>query len=224
MSFINNIVDKYKQATSILDSVIPARDKTYSIENIINMDRPATTFRWACFMPENLEPYGGRVGETVGKLEKEYVSSCEINLPLFSSVGSNTVVYSHVKYLEPKKPELGTMTIEFYESFYYPVLTYFKKWDDVCCSTVGTFKPLKAKVGKIVLEAFDIEDDTSQLTCEFYVIPTSNLTLRFNGESDRQKPKIEFKILQYKLTDKDAKTIGNEISVTDIISYINKFF
>ena len=91
-----------------------------AIDKITNLDRPANTFQWALVMPHELlsiknEP----IGIILGTIPEEYVEKCTIDLKLFSSIGQGDIVYTRTKYPIVQLPELGTMSIEFYEDENY---------------------------------------------------------------------------------------------------------
>ena len=91
-----------------------------AIDKITNLDRPANTFQWALVMPHELlsiknEP----IGIILGTIPEEYVEKCTIDLKLFSSIGQGDIVYTRTKYPIVQRPELGTMSIEFYEDENY---------------------------------------------------------------------------------------------------------
>ena len=91
-----------------------------AIDKITNLDRPANTFQWALVMPHELlsiknEP----IGIILGTIPEEYVEKCTIDLKLFSSIGQGDIVYTRTKYPIVQHPELGTMSIEFYEDENY---------------------------------------------------------------------------------------------------------
>ena len=194
---------------------------------VINLDRPATTFRWTVFMPEKLLDWGTKnnknSGTKLGQLPKEYVESCNINLPHFTSVAaSDEIVYCQTKYMGVQRPSLGSLSMEFYEDESYRTGSYFNRWNNACFShRQGTFKPLRAKVGAIKFVAYGIENSNPGFAAIFYTIPTSTLTYNYNGESGRQKHKVDFKILHWEIITYEESQ--NEKSINDLFSSVGKF-
>ena len=192
------------------------------LTNVINLDRPATTFRWTVFMPEKLLDYGKNDGIVLGQLPKEYIETCNLTLPLFSSIStSKEVIYTRTRYPGVKKSDLGSLSIDFYEDESYRTFSYLSRWNEACISKIGSFKPLKARVGVVKFAAYNIENSDPQFAAVFYVVPTSNLSLTYNGESGRQKYKIDFKILYWEIMTYEESQ--NEKSINDLFSSINKF-
>lgn len=238
-TIISTIKSSYQSVNSFLNNdllaLFQSKITTPLLTDITNLDRPAVTFRWVVQMPSTLFPYSkNNLKEEIGTLPSNYVESCQLSLPIFSSVADESYYFDRSRINVAKFPDNGILNLTFYEDENYTTTKYLLNWSNVCYNRVtGYFKPLKARVGKINLCAFGIEDNDLKLCASMYVIPhnSSSLDLNFNGESDRQKITVSFSLLYWDIkTAKDFNPDGNGgytildgNNIDDIISKIIKY-